>query len=125
MFKKYKVRVGSRLQGGPLYVEFYVNSIPTRGGFAHRACAIGWLPAKPGPIDSDKEFKARCLRVRYLNRTWEEWPGQTVLQRLWEQLGKLPHLNWPKKNPFASHEEPRHVCLEEADSLFDPFERRC
>ena len=124
MFKKYEIKVKSthpEVDRRKSYkVEFYVRSKPTRNGFCHEAIVIGPLPALEGrraPFDRSE----RMARKSYLNRTWESWSGQSVLQMLWN---KILALDWvdvsclPKKSPFGSVKEPRYESLWDPDELF-------
>lgn len=124
MFKKYEIKVKSthpEVDRRKSYkVEFYVRSKSTRNGFCHEAIVIGPLPTLEGrqaPYDRSE----RMARKSYLNRTWESWSGQSVLQMLWN---KILTLDWvdvsclPKKSPFGSVKEPKHESLWDPDELF-------
>lgn len=124
MFKKYKVRVRpqdtetGRRKGYD--VEFYVRSKPTRGGFCHEAVAVGCLPVKDG-CQASGDRSERMAKKSYINRTWESWSGQSVLQMLWNKLLKLDWVDasrLPKKNPFDSDKEPKHESPWDPDELF-------
>ena len=101
-------------------VEFYVRSKPTRNGFCHEAIVIGPLPVLEGhqaPCDRSE----RMARKSYLNRTWESWNGQRVLQMLWNKILKLGWVDvscLPKKNPFDADKEPKYESLWDPDELF-------
>lgn len=101
-------------------VEFYVRSKPTRNGFCHEAIVIGPLPVLEGhqaPCDRSE----RMARKSYLNRTWESWNGQSVLQMLWNKILKLGWVDvscLPKKNPFDADKEPKYESLWDPDELF-------
>lgn len=124
MFKRYKVKMKS--SHPEVYprrhytVDFYVHSRSTKTGFCHEAAVIGPLPRKEGcneQVNSDD----RRARKAYLNRTWESWDGQSVLQVLWNKLLKLECVDtarFPKRNPFDSDSEPKHESLWEPDELF-------
>lgn len=124
MFKKYEIKVKSthpEVDRRKSYkVEFYVRSKSTRSGFCHEAIVIGPLPVKEGrqaPCDRSE----RMARKSYLNRTWESWSGQSVLQTLWNKLLKLGWVDvscLPKKNPFDSDKEPKYESLWDPDELF-------
>ena len=124
MFKKYKVKIRSQHpetdRRKSYNVEFYVRSKPTRSGFCHEAIVIGPLPALEGhqaPCDRSE----RMARKSYLNRTWESWSGQSVLQMLWNKLLKLDWVDascLPKKSPFGSVKEPKYESLWDPDELF-------
>ena len=124
MFKKYEIKVKSthpEIDRRKSYkVEFYVRSKSTRNGFCHEAIVVGPLPALEGrqaPYDRSE----RMARKSYLNRTWESWSGQSVLQMLWN---KILTLDWidvsclPKKSPFGSVKEPKYESLWDPDELF-------
>lgn len=124
MFKKYEIKVKSthpEVDRRKSYkVEFYVRSKSTRNGFCHEAIVIGPLPTLEGrqaPYDRSE----RMARKSYLNRTWESWSGQSVLQMLWN---KILTLDWvdvsclPKKSPFGSVKEPKYEPLWDPDELF-------
>ena len=101
-------------------VEFYVRSKSTRNGFCHEAIVIGPLPVLEGhqaPCDRSE----RMARKSYLNRTWESWNGQSVLQMLWNKILKLGWVDvscLPKKNPFDADKEPKYESLWDPDELF-------
>lgn len=128
MFKRYRVPADSMFpNGGKL--EFFVYSRKTPSGFMHEAVMFGFPPHRLGvnyPLaDDEKLFKLRYKRVTYVNRTWEMWGGQTVLQRLWEQLGKVKN-DFPMfagKCPF-DWDEPNHEDIPDPDDLFGRFRRR-
>lgn len=124
MFKKYKIKVKSQhpeIDHRKNYdIEFFVRSKSTRNGFCHEATVIGPLPVLEGhrvPFDRSE----RMARKTYLNRTWESWSGQSVLQMLWN---KILALDWvdvsclPKKSPFGSVKEPKYEPLWDPDELF-------
>lgn len=122
MFKKYILKDEDR------NLLFFVHSKKTRNGFCHEACCIG-LPRQSKEteelVNVEDLFKRRYAKVNYLNRTWESWPGQTVLTRLWEKLEELKE-KYPffgSGNPFAG-DEPVHEDLPEPDELFDRFKVR-
>lgn len=124
MFKKYEIKVKSthpEVDRRKSYkVEFYVRSKSTRSGFCHEAIVIGPLPVKEGrqaPCDRSE----RMARKSYLNRTWESWSGQSVLQTLWNKILKLGWVDvscLPKRNPFDSDKEPKYESLWNPDELF-------
>ena len=124
MFKKYKVKVKSqnpeidRRKGYD--VEFYVRSKSTRNGFCHEAIVIGPLPVLAGHQDPYDRSELMA-RKSYLNRTWEPWSGQSVLQMLWNKVLKLGWVDvscLPEKNPFDAGKEPKHESLWDPDELF-------
>lgn len=124
MFKKYKIKVRSqhpetdRRKG--YNVEFYVRSKPTRNGFCHEAIVIGPLPVLAGHQDPYDRSELMA-RKSYLNRTWESWSGQSVLQMLWNKVLKLGWVDvsrLPEKNPFDAGKEPKHEPLWDPDELF-------
>lgn len=126
MFKKYKIRVKVKSQDPEIdrrksyNVEFYVWSKPTRNGFCHMATVIGHLPVKDGSKDPYDRVE-RLAKKSYLNRTWESWSGQSVLQMLWDKILKLEWVDasyLPKKNPFDSDKEPKCENLWDPDELF-------
>lgn len=124
MFKKYKIRVKSTRpevdRGKGYEVEFYVRSRPTRNGFCHEAVVIGPLPVKDGHMYACDRSERRAKKF-YLNRTWESWSGQSVLQALWNKVLKLDWVDvscLPKRNPFDSGKEPKHESLWDPDELF-------
>ena len=124
MFKKYEIKVKSthpEVDRGKSYkVEFYVRSKPTRNGFCHEAIVIGPLPVLEGH-QALFDRSERMARKSYLNRTWESWSGQSVLQMLWNKLLKLDWVDasrLPKKNPFDSDKEPKHESLWDPEELF-------
>ena len=124
MFKKYAIKVKSthpEVDRRKSYkVEFYVRSKATRNGFCHEATVLGHLPVKDGCKDPYNRSE-RLARKTYLNRTWESWSGQSVLQMLWNKLLKLDWVDvscLPKKNPFDSDKEPKYESLWDPDELF-------
>lgn len=128
MFKKYRVPANTEYPGGS-QLEFFVHSRKTPSGFLHEAAMFGFPSHRLGmryPSADDNElFKLRYKRVPYINRTWEQWDGQTVLQLLWEQLGKVKK-NFPVfagECPFDG-DEPNHEDIPEPDDLFGRFRRR-
>lgn len=128
MFKKYRVPASTEYPGGS-QLTFYVYSRKTPSGFMHEAVMLGLPSHRLGvqyPSADDNElFKLRYKRVLYSNRTWEQWSGQTALQRLWEQLGKVKE-NFPvfaSPCPFDG-EEPNHEDIPDPDDLFGRFRRR-
>lgn len=128
MFKKYRVPADPECPGG-YQLEFFVHDRKTPSGFMHEAAMFGFpshrLGLKYPSADDEKLYRLRYKRVTYVNRTWEQWGGQTALQRLWEQLGKMK-----KEFPvFASPcpfdgDEPNHEGIPDPDGLFGPFRRR-
>lgn len=128
MFKKYKIPANTESPGGS-QLEFFVYSRKTPSGFMHEAAMFGFpshrLGAQYHPSADDKLFKLRYKRVSYVNRTWESYSGQTALQRLWEQLGKVkkdfPVFALPC--PFDG-DEPNHEDIPDPDELFGWFRRR-
>ena len=134
MFKRYRftwLEDGNAGRG----VDFYVNSKKSRNGFLHRACVIGSLPRLDEKgndwaeyrANEEKLFKKRVCKVSYVNRTWESYPGQTCLMRLWEHLCALKFLDMSeisKVNPFGGQHEPTYEDIPEADNLFGNLERR-
>lgn len=124
MFKKYEIKVKSthpEVDRRKSYkVEFCVRSKSTRSGFCHEAIVIGPLPVKEGrqaPCDRSE----RMARKSYLDRTWESWSGQSVLQTLWNKILKLGWVDvscLPKRNPFDSDKEPKYESLWNPDELF-------
>lgn len=128
MFKKYRVPSGSKYPGES-QLGFFVYSRKTPSGFMHEAAMFGFPAHRLGvqyPSADDNElFKLRYKRVTYVNRTYERWGGQTVLQRLWEQLGKMkkdfPVFALPC--PFDG-DEPAHEDFPNPDDLFGRFRRR-
>lgn len=128
MFKKYRVPASTEYPGGS-QLTFYVYSRKTPSGFMHEAVMLGLPSHRLGvqyPSADDNElFKLRYKRVSYINRTYERWSGQAVLQRLWEQLGKMKK-DFPvfaSPCPFDG-DEPRHEDLFDPDELFGRFRRR-
>lgn len=128
MFKKYKVPADTKYPGVS-QLEFFVYSRSTPSGFMHEAAMFGFpahrLGVKYPLADDDKLLKLRYKRVSYSNRTWEQWSGQTVLQRLWEQLGKMKK-EFPVfalKCPFDG-DEPGHENLHDPDDLFGNFRKK-
>ena len=124
MFKKYEIKVKSTHpevdRRKSCKVEFYVRSKPTRNGFCHEAIVIGPLPVLEGH-QALFDRSERMARKSYLNRTWESWSGQSVLQMLWNKLLKLDWVDasrLPKKNPFDSDKEPKYEPLWDPDELF-------
>lgn len=128
MFKKYKIPVKTEYPVRGKLV-FFVYSRKTPSGFLHEAAMFGFPPHRLGvqyPSADDNElYKLRYKRVTYVNRTWESYGGQTVLQRLWEQLGKVkkefPVFALPC--PFDG-DEPDHEDIPDPDDLFGRFRRR-
>lgn len=128
MFKKYKVPANPEYPGGS-QLEFVVYSRDTPSGFLHEAAMFGFPSHRLGvkyPLSDDNElFELRYKRVPYQNRTYEMWSGQTVLQRLWEQLGKMkkefPVFALPC--PFDG-DEPGHEDIPDPNNLFGRFRRR-
>lgn len=119
MFKRYVIKDNDKT------LEFFVRSKNIRGGFKHEACMLGF-PSSDGrsevAVDAEDMRRSRYAKVNYVNRTWEQWSGQTVLTRLWE---KLKHLQcryrfFEGENPFAG-EEPLHEDLPDPDELFERF----
>ena len=115
-------------------VDFFVHSKGTRNGFMHRACAVGPLPRFDEKCNDwslyrkneDALFRRRVAKVPYYNRTWESWPGQLCLSKLWSQLAKLKFLDMGRiseVDPFSSDGEPQHEDLREPDELFGGFSR--
>ena len=126
MFKKYKIRVKVKSQDPEIdrrksyNVEFYVWSKPTRNGFCHKAAVVGHLPVKDESKDP-YDRSQRMAKKSYLNRTWESWSGQSVLQMLWDKILKLEWVDasyLPKKKPFDSDKEPKCENLWDPDELF-------
>ena len=126
MFKKYRIRVKIKSQDPEIdrrkgyNVEFYVRSKPTRNGFCHEATVIGHLPVKDG-LKDPYDRSERMARKSYLNRTWESWNGQSVLQMLWNKILKLGWVDvscLPKKNPFDADKEPKYESLWDPEELF-------
>lgn len=128
MFKEYKIPADPEYPGGS-QLEFFVYSRKTPSGFLYEAAMFGFPAHRLGmqyPSADDNElYKLRYKRVPYINRIYERWSGQTVLQRLWGQLGKV------KKNfpvfalpcPFDG-DEPNHEYIPDPDDLFGRFRRR-
>lgn len=128
MFKKYRIPANPEYPGGS-QLEFFVYSRETPAGFLHEAVMFGIPSHRLGmryPSADDNElFKLRYKRVPYINRTYEQWGGQTVLQRLWKQLGKVKK-NFPVfalSCPFDG-DEPGHEDIPNPDDLFDRFRKR-
>lgn len=128
MFKKYKVPADTKYPGGS-QLTFFVYSRKTPSGFLHEAAMFGFpshrLGVKYPSADDDNLYKLRYKRVSYINRTWERWDGQTVLLRLWEQLGKMKK-EFPVfalRCPFDG-DEPGHEDFHDPDDLFGRFRRR-
>lgn len=128
MFKKYKVPADPEYPGGS-QLEFFVYSRKTPSGFAHEAVMFMFPKHRLGNMHSIEDdvrlFGLRYKRVSYQNRTYERWSGQTVLQRLWEQLGKMKE-EFPvfaSPCPFDG-DEPNHEDLPVPDDLFGRFRRR-
>ena len=124
MFKKYEIKVKSARpevdRRKSCKVEFYVRSKPTRNGFCHEAIVIGPLPVLAGHQDPYDRSELMA-RKSYLNRTWEPWSGQSVLQMLWNKVLKLGWVDvscLPEKNPFDAGKEPKHESLWDPDELF-------
>lgn len=135
MFKRYRFEWTDRDGRTKHPVDFYVQFQKTRSGFSHRACCIGELPRTDCMgsdyaqymRNEDRLFMSRTHKVPYMNRTWEPYPGQTCLARLWENIAKLPFVfmaDVRRGNPFSVAEEPEHEDIVEADSLFAGFRRR-
>lgn len=133
MFKQYRFWWRGK-DGRDMSVDFFVNSKGTHSGFMHRACAVGPLPRLDDMMNDwskfreneDALFKKRVAKCSYCNRTWEAWPGQNCLSKLWEQLGKLKFIDMGrirKVNPFSDDSEPDHEDIREPDELFGGFER--
>lgn len=133
MFKKYKIEWEE--DDGRHSVDFFVNSKSTRSGFLHRACVIGCLPRLDSNgndwseyrINDQKLMENRVAQVRYTNRTWESYSGQTCLSKLWNRLSKLKFLDMgraSRENPFEDSNEPPHEDLWEPDELFNGFRGR-
>ena len=130
MFKMIKIPADPRYPGAT-QLEFYVRSKPkARGnGFFHEAVMLGFPAHKDGPAYSsliDRTlFKLRYKRCSYVNRTWEAWPGQQVLKRLWEQLAKMS-TEFPifdELCPFDRDVEPDFTTLAEPDAIFGRFKK--
>ena len=132
MFKKY--RFNWKDGESEKSVDFFVHSKGTRSGFMHRACVIGPLPRLDETSNDwckyreneDVLFKKRVAKCSYCNRTWECWPGQQCLSRLWEMLCKLKFVDMGRINegdPFSDDKEPDHENLMEPDELFAAFSR--
>jgi hypothetical protein len=128
MFKKYKLQADPECPDGR-QLEFFVYARKTPSGFMHEAAMFGCpthrLGMKYPSADDDKLLKLRYERILYVNRTWEQWNGQTVLQRLWEQLGEVkkdfPVFALPC--PFDG-DEPNHEDIPDPEELFGRFRRR-
>lgn len=131
MFKKY--RFNWKDGESEKSVDFFVHSKGTRSGFMHRACVIGPLPRLDETSNDwckyreneDVLFKKRVAKCSYCNRTWECWPGQQCLSKLWEQLAKLKFLDMGRiseGNPFGDN-EPKWEDLREPEELFGGFSR--
>ena len=132
MFKKY--RFNWKDGESEKSVDFFVHSKGTRSGFMHRACVIGPLPRLDETSNDwckyreneDVLFKKRVAKCSYCNRTWECWPGQQCLSRLWEMLCKLKFVDMGRiheGDPFSDDKEPDHENLMEPDELFAAFSR--
>jgi hypothetical protein len=132
MFKKYRFEWEGK-DGKKSSADFFVHSKGTRSGFMHRACVIGPLPRLDdmgndwAQYRENEEvlFKKRVAKCSYCNRTWECWPGQQCLSKLWEQLAKLKFLDMGRiseGNPFGDN-EPKCEDIREPDELFDGFKR--
>lgn len=130
MFKKYRM-TWKEQDGNDVDVDFFVNSKKTRDGFMHRACVVGLLPRLDDTGNNYVKFrdneaklrKKRICKLSYCNRTWEYWPGQECLKRLWDSLDKLGFVDMARialGNPFANA-EPDHEDLYEADEMFGRF----
>lgn len=126
MYKKYVLKCKG-LESKSWNIEFYVYSKNTRCGFCHLAAVVGSLPMKENVriitdvMSIDDVRRLRLARCSYSNRTWECWPGQTVLQELWKKLAKCEYLQMErvsKKNPFDSSAEPKHESLWDPEELF-------
>lgn len=133
MFKKYRFLWKDK-DGHDRSIDFFVHSKSSRRGFLHRACVIGPLPRLDDMgkdweryrVNEDLLFRKRVAKCSYCNRTWESWPGQQCLSKLWEQLAKLKFLDMGRiaeGDPFSSDDEPQHEDLREPDELFGGFER--
>lgn len=123
MYKKYVLKCKG-LEGEKAWnLEFYVYSKSTKCGFCHLAAVIGLLPTTrllTDVMSADEVHRLRRARCSYLNRTWESWPGQTVLQELWKKLAKCKYLQMSrvsKKNPFDG-DEPKHEDIWDPEELF-------
>lgn len=132
MFKKY--RFNWKDGENERSVDFFVHSKSTRSGFLHRACVVGPLPRLDDMVNDwsqyreneDVLFKKRVAKCSYCNRTWECWPGQQCLSKLWGRLAKLKFLDMGRiaeGDPFSADGEPPHEHLKEPDELFGGFER--
>jgi hypothetical protein len=128
MFRKYEFR-----DSDGVGVDFFVHSKKTRNGFMHRACVIGPLPRldeKDNDWDryrrnEDILSKKRVAKVSYINRTWESYPGQTCLRKLWDQLAELDFVDMSEiseVNPFdSSRAEPEGWDMFDPEELFGRF----
>lgn len=126
MFKRYNMKWNDGVDD--VQVVFYVHSRRTRSGFQHRACVIGRLPRLDENADyrkytrnSDKLTKGRIQKIGYVNRTWEYWPGQTCLVRLWEKLCNLSFVDMGRvslENPFLASDEPPCEHLDTPEDIF-------
>lgn len=128
MFKKYKVPSDPEHPEGS-QLEFFVYSRKTPSGFMHEAAMFMFpkhrLGVKYPSADDDRLFKLRYNSVKYVNRTYEQWGGKTVLQGLWEQLSKMKE-EFPifaSPCPFDG-DEPNHEDIPEPDDLFGLFRMR-
>lgn len=128
MFKKYRVPADPECPGG-CQLEFFVHARKTPSGFMHEAAMFGFPPHRLGvnypSADDERLFKLRYKRVTYVNRTWERWSGQTALQRLWEQLGKVKK-DFPVfagECPFDG-DEPNREDIPDPEELFGRFRTR-
>ena len=128
MFKKYRVPADPEYPGGS-QLEFFVHDRKTPSGFMHEAAMFMFpkhmLGVKYPSTDDEKLYRLRYKRVSYCNRTWERWSGQTALQRLWRQLGKMKK-EFPvfaQACPFDG-DEPDHEDIPDPDDLFGRFRRR-
>lgn len=131
MFRRCKIRVGKYKSGRQKTAIFYVRSKPCRGGFVHEAVCIGPLPDErlwesfrpkcPPEERTNAIFRLRYAKVRYCNRTYEDYDGQDALAKLWDQLVECEDLDMPKKNPFRLKKEPRFEEMPEPDEMFSRF----
>lgn len=132
MFKKY--RFNWKDGESEKSVDFFVHSKSSRSGFMHRACVVGPLPRLDDMgkdwsqyrENEDILFGKRVAKVSYCNRTWESWPGQQCLSKLWERLCKLKFVDMGRiheGDPFSEDKEPDHEDLREPDELFGGFSR--
>ena len=133
MFKKYRFGWKDK-DGYEMSVDFFVHSKGTRRGFMHRACVVGTLPRLDDMMNDWSQYRKnedvlhgnRVTKVSYCNRTWESYPGQQCLSRLWEMLCKLTFVDMGRiheGNPFCEDKEPDHEDLMEPDELFAGLSR--